>query len=91
MRIICGKTGGAEGPVRDTVTDPEYLEVSLAAGGEFVHATKRGHNGQTNPGDIDQMPTNRANCAPSTPPMILLKTADRGRGAQGLSGHESRS
>jgi redox-sensitive bicupin YhaK (pirin superfamily) len=43
VRVISGKIGGQEGPVRDIVTDPEYLDVSLAAGTEFRHAVKRGY------------------------------------------------
>ena len=43
VRVICGKVGQAEGPVRDVVTDPEYLDVTLAPGTEFLHPTKRGH------------------------------------------------
>jgi hypothetical protein len=43
IRIICGRVDGQWGPVRDIVTDPEYLEVTMPAGSEFRHATKRGH------------------------------------------------
>jgi quercetin 2,3-dioxygenase len=43
IRIICGEVGGTEGPVRDIVTDPEYLDVKLPAGAEFSHPTRPGH------------------------------------------------
>lgn len=43
VRIICGKVGGALGPVTDIVIDPEYLDVTVPAKTEFVHPTKRGH------------------------------------------------
>jgi redox-sensitive bicupin YhaK (pirin superfamily) len=43
VRVICGEIGGVKGPVRDIVIDPEYLDVSVPAGAEFVHPTKRGH------------------------------------------------
>jgi len=43
VKIICGRVNGAEGPVRDIVTDPEYLEVSVPAGAEFHHPIQRGH------------------------------------------------
>ena len=43
IRVICGKVGVTEGPVRDIVIDPEYLDVSLTPGAEFVHPTKLGH------------------------------------------------
>jgi quercetin 2,3-dioxygenase len=34
---------GVTGPVRDVVTSPEYLDVSLPAGKSFTHSTFRGH------------------------------------------------
>ncbi len=43
VRVICGKAGGRQGPVRDIVTDPEYLDVTVPARSEFIHSTKRGH------------------------------------------------
>ncbi|MDN3514219.1 MAG: pirin family protein [Candidatus Brocadia sp.] len=43
MRIICGKAGGKQGPVRDIITDPEYLDITVPARSEFIHPTKRGH------------------------------------------------
>jgi quercetin 2,3-dioxygenase len=43
VKIICGRVNGTEGPVRDIVTDPEYLEVSVPAGAEFHHPIPRGH------------------------------------------------
>lgn len=43
VKIIAGKVDGREGPVRDIVIDPEYLDISLPAGSQFVHPTERGH------------------------------------------------
>lgn len=43
IRIICGEVGGTKGPVRDIVTDPEYLDVTVPAGTEFTHRTRPGH------------------------------------------------
>jgi len=43
IRVICGSLEGKQGPVRDIVIDPEYLDVAVPANTEFVHATKRGH------------------------------------------------
>ncbi len=42
VKIICGKLDGVEGPVRDIVTDPEYLDVTVPAGATFTHSVKRG-------------------------------------------------
>jgi len=43
IRIICGKIGGTEGPVKDIVIDPEYLDVKIPARTEFIHDVKAGH------------------------------------------------
>ena len=43
IRIICGKVDDKQGPVRDIVIDPEYLDVTVPARSEFIHPTKRGH------------------------------------------------
>jgi Pirin-related protein len=43
IRAICGTVNGTKGPVRDIVTDPEYLDVSIAAKTEFTLPTPSGH------------------------------------------------
>ena len=43
VRIISGQVGDKQGPVRDIITDPEYLDVTVPPGSEFIHPTKRGH------------------------------------------------
>jgi hypothetical protein len=43
IKIIAGSVGGVQGPVRDVVIEPEYLDVSLPAGATFTHPTPRGH------------------------------------------------
>jgi redox-sensitive bicupin YhaK (pirin superfamily) len=43
VRVVSGEVAGVRGPVRDIVTDPEFLEVSLPAGKSFAHAVKEGH------------------------------------------------
>jgi redox-sensitive bicupin YhaK (pirin superfamily) len=43
VRVICGSYGDVQGPVRDIVTDPEYLDVTVAPGTEFMRATRPGH------------------------------------------------
>jgi quercetin 2,3-dioxygenase len=43
VRIICGKIGRYEGPVRGIIIDPEYLDVSIPAKADFIHQTRRGH------------------------------------------------
>ena len=43
VRAICGQVVDRKGPVRDIITDPEYLDVTVPPGSEFIHSTKRGH------------------------------------------------
>jgi redox-sensitive bicupin YhaK (pirin superfamily) len=43
VRIICGRVGTTEGPVRDIIIDPEYLDVAVPPGATFLHPTKPGH------------------------------------------------
>lgn len=43
VRVICGEINGVKGPVQEIVTDPEYLDVELAAGKSFTHPVKSGH------------------------------------------------
>jgi redox-sensitive bicupin YhaK (pirin superfamily) len=37
IKVICGEVGGTGGPVRGVAIDPEYLDVTVPAGGEFSH------------------------------------------------------
>ena len=43
IRIISGEVKGTKGPVRDIITDPEYLDITVPSGSEFVHPTKPGY------------------------------------------------
>jgi redox-sensitive bicupin YhaK (pirin superfamily) len=43
VRVIAGKIDGVSGPVKDIVTDPEYLDVSVPADRTFEHAVPAGH------------------------------------------------
>src|SRR5262245_25272722 len=43
VRVIAGEVEGVRGPVREIVTDPQMLDVSLPAGASFSHATRPEH------------------------------------------------
>jgi quercetin 2,3-dioxygenase len=43
IRVICGTVDELSGPVRDIVTDPEYIDVSVPAGTAFIHKVTPGH------------------------------------------------
>jgi redox-sensitive bicupin YhaK (pirin superfamily) len=42
IKVICGTMVGKQGPVRDIVINPEYLDVALPALSEFVHKVPHG-------------------------------------------------
>jgi redox-sensitive bicupin YhaK (pirin superfamily) len=43
VKVICGAVDGTSGPVKDIVTDPEYLDVSVPVGTTFTHEVPSGH------------------------------------------------
>jgi quercetin 2,3-dioxygenase len=43
VKIVAGRVDGVQGPVRDIVTDPEYLDVAVSKGATFTHPVPRGH------------------------------------------------
>ena len=44
VKVIAGRVNGVQGPVKDIILDPEYLDVAVPAGGRFEHSIKRSHN-----------------------------------------------
>jgi quercetin 2,3-dioxygenase len=43
IKIIAGKVGKYEGPVKGIIIDPEYLDVNIPAESEFTHHTRYGY------------------------------------------------
>ncbi len=43
IKIICGSTGGVEGPVQGIITDPEYLDIAIGPDTVYEHSVKEGH------------------------------------------------
>jgi redox-sensitive bicupin YhaK (pirin superfamily) len=43
IRIVAGRVGGVQGPVRDIVTDPVYLDVTVPPRSEHFHPTPSEH------------------------------------------------
>jgi quercetin 2,3-dioxygenase len=43
VKVVSGEVSGITGPVKDIVTDPEYLDVHIENGGVFKHEVKNGH------------------------------------------------
>ena len=43
VKVIAGEVNGIVGPVRDVVTSPQYLDVSVPPGKTFAHATPPSH------------------------------------------------
>ncbi len=44
VRVVAGRVGETEGPVRDIVTDPVYLDVTVPPWSEHLHPTRPDHN-----------------------------------------------
>jgi len=44
IKVICGRVGDIQGPVRDIVIDPEYLDVTVPQHTVYSHPTKQNHN-----------------------------------------------
>jgi redox-sensitive bicupin YhaK (pirin superfamily) len=43
VRVVAGTVDGVQGPMRDIVSDPTYLDVTIPAGKTFSHAVPNGH------------------------------------------------
>lgn len=43
IKIVAGEINGIKGPVRDIITNPKYLDVSLAPNSTFLYKIKRGY------------------------------------------------
>ena len=44
VKVVAGRVGDAEGPIRQPATDPVYLDASLSGGAEWEYALPEGHN-----------------------------------------------
>ncbi len=43
IRVVAGEVDGVRGPVREIVTDPQYLDVSMPSGAAFTHPVPPEH------------------------------------------------
>jgi quercetin 2,3-dioxygenase len=43
IKIISGNVNGTQGPVKDIVTDPEYLDIYIPENTSYTHVAKKGH------------------------------------------------
>jgi redox-sensitive bicupin YhaK (pirin superfamily) len=43
IKIICGRVNSVQGPVRDIMIDPAYLDITVPAETDYEHPTKQGH------------------------------------------------
>jgi len=43
VKVIAGKYGKAQGPVKDIICDPEYLDIRVPGRTRFLHEVKKGH------------------------------------------------
>ena len=47
MKVVAGRVGDVQGPVRDILIDPTYLDVSVPAESHFTYAVPAGHTALT--------------------------------------------
>jgi redox-sensitive bicupin YhaK (pirin superfamily) len=43
IKVLCGEVNGVIGPVKDVIIDPQYLDVSIPAGGSYTHHVHEGY------------------------------------------------
>jgi quercetin 2,3-dioxygenase len=43
IKIISGTVSGTQGPVKDIITDPEYLDITVPASAAYRHPTRKGY------------------------------------------------
>jgi redox-sensitive bicupin YhaK (pirin superfamily) len=43
VKVICGEVEGVEGPVKDIVIEPEYLDFTVPSNTTFTHPVRKGH------------------------------------------------
>lgn len=43
IKIICGRVGDVQGPVRDIVIDPQYLDILIPPQSTYTHPIPKGH------------------------------------------------
>jgi len=43
IRIVCGRVHGVEGPVREIIIEPDYLDIALEPDRRYDHPVKAGH------------------------------------------------
>lgn len=43
VRVVAGEAGGVRGPVTEIAADPEYLDVTVPGGADFLQAVPEGH------------------------------------------------
>jgi redox-sensitive bicupin YhaK (pirin superfamily) len=43
IKIICGEINGRQGPAKDIVIDPEYLDITIPPNTQYIHPTKKGY------------------------------------------------
>ena len=44
IKIICGNINGASGPVQEIISDPQYLDITIPSGTQYIHQTPSDYN-----------------------------------------------
>jgi redox-sensitive bicupin YhaK (pirin superfamily) len=87
IRVVAGEMEGTPGAVRDIEADPQYLDVSLAAGGSFELPVPRDHTAflYVFEGKLEVGAPGKAARAASAPRLLVLGQGDlvRARASEG--------
>ena len=79
VRVIAGRVGNVEAPIKATTTDATYLDVHLAPGATFTHPVKDGYNAfaYVYEGSLDGIPEHSA-AVFTTEGDVRVKAGDAG-------------
>jgi redox-sensitive bicupin YhaK (pirin superfamily) len=87
IRVVAGAVDGVEGAVREIYADPQYLDVSLPAGGTFELPVPRGHAALAYvfQGEASFGPPGKAARAVAAPRLAVLGDGDAVRARAGAA------
>jgi hypothetical protein len=85
VRVVAGEVDGVAGPVKEIYAEPQYLDVTLPAGGTFELPVPRGHTALAYlfEGEATFGPPGKAAAAVAAPRLVVLGDGDLVRARAG--------
>jgi hypothetical protein len=77
VRVVAGETEGVRGPVTEITADPEYLDVTIPAGAEYVQGVPEGHAALAYVFDGDGVFGGEGGQVVPSPRMVVFGDGDR--------------